>query len=181
MRQEFGNRTAEAIVLLTVILLACSVTLGQDVRTNYMPGTDFSKYHTYRWVEIEGAGRPNQIVDAQIRQSIDSQLTAKGFTKADGDKADLLVGYQTAIDKERQWNGYGMGGGPRWGGMGTATSSRIDVGTLVLDVYDSAAKQLVWTGTATKTLNPSKDQEKNQKNLNKAMQKLLKNFPPKGK
>ena len=38
---------------------------------------------------------------------------------------------------------------------------------------------LVWTGHATKTLNPSKDPEKNQKNMDKAMAKLLKDFPPK--
>ncbi len=35
---------------LVVALVACSVTFAQDVRTNYMPGTDFSKYHTYAWV-----------------------------------------------------------------------------------------------------------------------------------
>jgi hypothetical protein len=39
-----------------------------------MPGTDFSKYHTYKWVGIEGGAHPNQIVDAQIKQSVDSQL-----------------------------------------------------------------------------------------------------------
>jgi polysaccharide deacetylase 2 family uncharacterized protein YibQ len=49
---------------------------------------------------------------------------------------------------------------------------------LVLDIYDPTSKQLIWTGTATKTLNPSSDQEKNQKNLDKAMAKLLKNYPP---
>jgi hypothetical protein len=71
-----------------------------------------------------------------------------------------------------------MGG--RWaGGMATAQQSTISIGTLVLDMYDPATKQLVWTGNATKTLDPSSNQEKNQKNLNKAMQKLLKNFPPK--
>jgi hypothetical protein len=52
-------------------------------------------------------------------------------------------------------------------------------GTLVLDMYDPGTKQLVWTGNATKTLDPSGNQEKNMKNLNKAMQKLLKNYPPK--
>jgi hypothetical protein len=31
----------------------------------------------------------------------------------------------------------------------------------------------------TKTLDPSSSQEKNQKSLDKAMQKLLKNYPPK--
>lgn len=63
--------------------------------------------------------------------------------------------------------------------MASATSSTIDVGTLVVDMYDPSTKQLVWTGHATKTLNSSSNQEKNQKNLNNAMAKLLKNYPPK--
>jgi len=166
---------------LAVALMTSTVAAGQDVKYNFMPGTDFSKYHSYRWVNIEGASHPNQIVDAQIKQSVDSQLASKGLTKTDGEKADLYIGYQIAVDKEKQWNGYGMGGGVRWGGMATATSSTISVGTLVLDLYDPATKQLVWTGNASKTLDPSSNQEKNQKNLDKAMAKLLKNYPPKQK
>lgn len=163
-------------------LILCSVLFAQDITTNSMPGTDFSKYHTYKWVSIEGARYPNQIVDAQIKQAIDAQLAAKGLSKTDGDKADLYVGYQVAMNQQTQWNAYGMGGGWRLGGgMATATSSTIQVGTLALDIYDPAAKQLVWRGTATKTLNPGNSQEKIQKNLDKAMAKLLKNFPPKAK
>ncbi len=63
--------------------------------------------------------------------------------------------------------------------MASAESSTINIGTLVLDMYDPSAKQLVWTGRATKTVDPSKNPEKNQKNLDKAMAKLLKNYPPK--
>ena len=167
--------------LVTLSLLAAGTLAAQDVRYNYMPGTDFSKYHTYKWVTVEGGAHPNQIVDAQIKQAVDSQLASKGLTKTDSDKADLYVGYQTALDQEKQWNAYGMGGGLRWGGMGTATSSTISVGSLVLDMYDPTTKQLVWTGNATKTIDPSSNQEKNQKNLDKAVQKLLKNYPPKQK
>ena len=86
---------------------------------------------------------------------------SKGLTKTDSDKADLYVAYQVAVAKEKQWNGYGMGSGIHWGGMATATSSTISVGTVVLDMYDPATKQLVWTGNATKTLDPSSNQEKN--------------------
>lgn len=168
--------------LLVVLLFTPSVVVAQDVTHNFMPGTDFSKFHTYKWVNIEGGAHPNQIVDAQIKQSVDSQLAAKGLTKTDSDKADLYVGYQVAVDQEKQWNAYGMGGGVRWGGgMATATQSAINVGALVLDMYDPATKQLVWTGKATKTLDPSSNQEKNQKNLDKAMAKLLKDYPPKQK
>jgi hypothetical protein len=144
-----------------------------------MPGVDFSKYHTYKWVAIEGGTHPNQIADAEIKQAVDAQLQAKGLTKTDNDKADLLVGYQVAVDQQKQWNAYGTGGFRWGGGMASATSSTIDIGSLVLDMYDPNTKQLVWTGTATKTLNPGSNQQKNQKNLDKAMEKLLKKFPPK--
>lgn len=169
-----------SVVAITTAVLACGIGFAQDVKSNSMPGTDFSKYHTYKWVNIEGASYPNQIMDAEIKQAVDAQLAAKGLTKTTADTADLYVGYQVALDQEKQWNAYGMGGGVRWGGgMATATQSTISVGTLALDMYDPKSKQLVWSGTATKTLDPSSNQQKNEKNLNKSMAKLLKNYPPK--
>jgi Domain of unknown function (DUF4136) len=167
-------------MMLAVAFLACVVAQGQEVRHNFMPGVDFSKFHTYKWVNIEGGAHPNQIMDAEIKQSIDSQLASKGLTKTSDEKADLYVGYQVAVDQEKQWNAWGTGRG-FGGGMGTATQSTINVGSLVVDMYDPNTKQLVWTGTATKTIDPSSNQEKNQKNLNKSMQKLLKDYPPKSK
>jgi hypothetical protein len=172
MRQVY--RKLLGIVVATT---AWNVAAAQDVRYNFMPGTDFSKYHTYKWVSIEGGSHPDQIINAEIKQAVDSQLAAKGMTKTDGEQADLYVGYQIAVDKEKQWNAFGMGG-PWAGGMGSATSSTINIGTLVLDMYDPTTKQLVWTGNATKTIDPSSNQEKNQKRLEKAMAKLLKHYPP---
>ena len=181
-------------IALTLALIALALALGltvvtaQDVGYNAMPGADFSKYKTYKWVKIEGAQYPDQITDAQIKSSIDGQLATKGLTKTEDDAADLYVGYQVAIDKEKQWNAYATGGGPGWGwgggygayggGMTTATSSTITIGTLGLDVYDPAVKQLVWRGRASKTIDPNAKPEKRQKNFDKAMKKLLKNYPP---
>jgi hypothetical protein len=179
MLEEIRKAMTKVGVGLALAMLACTLTPAQDVTSNSMPGADFTKYHTYKWVPIDGAEVPNQIVDAQIKQSIDSQLAAKGLTKTDGDKADLLIGYQISVTQEKQWNAYGTGG-MRWGGgMATAQQSTISIGTLVLDMYDPSGKQLVWTGRVTKTLDPSANQGKKQKNLDKAMQKLLKNYPPK--
>ena len=171
----FPIALAAALALLTAAPL-----VAQDVKYNSMPGVDFSKFHTYKWVPIEGGSHPNQIMDQEIKQAVDSQLASKGLTKTDSEKADLYVGYQIAVDQERQWNAWGTGRG-FGGGMGSATSSTISIGTLVLDMYDPGTKQLVWTGNATKTIDPSSNQEKNMKNLNKAMEKLLKNYPPKQK
>ena len=180
MLHKMRNFMAKVGIGLGLAMLACAITPAQDVTTNSMPGADFTKYHSYKWVPIDGAVQPNQIVDAQIKQSIDSQLAAKGLTKTDGDNAGLLVGYQISITQEKQWNAYGTGG-MRWGGgMASAQQSTISTGTLVLDMYDPSTKQLVWTGRVSKTLDPSANQGKKQKNLDKATQKLLKNFPPKG-
>jgi hypothetical protein len=171
--------TIRFAALVGLIMIASNLVLAQDVSYNSAPGTDFSKFKTYKWVKIDGAEEPDQIVDQQIKESIDSQLAAKGFTKTNSDTADLYVGYQVSITQERQWNAYGGGLGWRiGGGMVTATSSTLQVGTLAFDVYDQAGKQLIWKGTATKTLNPPKDPDKKQKNLDKSVAKLLKNFPP---
>src|SRR5277367_6201260 len=99
-----------------LVLLVCGFVAAQDIKTNFMPGTDFSKYKTYKWVNIEGAEQPDQILQQQITQAVDSQLTSKGMIKTDDEKADMYVGFQVSVAQQRQWNAYGMGGGPRWGG-----------------------------------------------------------------
>lgn len=161
---------------LCVMLLVGGSTLAQDVKYNFMPGTNFSKYHTYKWINIPENAHPSQIVEQEIKQAIDTQLAAKGFTKTEDDTADMYVGYQCSVDQERQWNGFGMRG--IGGGMGSVSSSTIQNGTLAVDFYDPADKQLIWRGQATKTLNPSGNQEKDMQRLNQSMAKLLKNFPP---
>ena len=85
--------------------------------------------------------------------------------------------------------GYGMGPawGGRWyggyygGGMTTSTTSTIRIGSLVLDMYDAAAKKLVWRGIASKQIDEKAKPEKRIKNLDKGTAKMLKNYPPKMK
>jgi hypothetical protein len=167
----------QAAAGLLLVLFCSALALAQDVRYNYLPGTDFSKYKTYKWVEIPGGSQADQIVSAQIIQAIDSQLATKGLTKTDSDNADLYIAYQLAVNQEKQWDAMGYGG-YRYNRMGTMTSSTINIGTLVVDMYESAAKKQVWHGDATKTMNPSKDPQKNQEKIQKAVAKLLKNYPP---
>jgi hypothetical protein len=106
----------------------------------------------------------------------------------DDSKADLLLGYQLAIDREKQINAFGNGmggwGGWGWGAWGgglnsfSATTSTNYIGTFVVGMYDPAVKKLVWIGAAQHAIEPSKKQDKNVQRLNKGAQKLLKDFPP---
>jgi len=178
MDSPFPRWLRAVTVTIGIVLLACGSALAQDVKYNYAMGTDFAKYKTYKWVDIPKQNHPQQLQDQQIRAAIEADLGTKGFKKTTGDAADMLIAYQIAVDQEKQWNAYGGMGGLRFGGMGTATSSTINVGTLVFDAFDANAKQQIWTGEATRTLDPSSNPEKNQKNLQKGVDKLLKNFPP---
>ena len=175
------------------MLLIIGSALGQDVRYNFDKGTDFSKFKTYKWVIIKDAQQPDDITDKQIKATVDAELLAKGLTKTDAEKPDLYIGYQVAIQTEKQFTSFnsGMGGwgyGPGWygggwygagGGITTGSTSTIYVGALSIDMYNVSHEDLVWRGVASKTLDAKAKPDKRQKNLNKAVAKLLKNYPPK--
>ena len=175
---------------LFVTVFHAEAAFAQDVRYNFDKSADFGKYKTYKWVQIKGQPEVNQLVDQQIRDSIDAVLVTKGLTKSSGEEADLLVAYQVTLGQEKEFTsfssdfGYGPGWGRGWYGSGmgstmtTGQTSTIHVGELALDMYDPASKQLVWRGTATKTLDAKAKPEKRQKNLSKGATKLLKNYPP---
>jgi hypothetical protein len=74
----------------------------------------------------------------------------------------------------------GLGGGWRWhgwgGGMATTTVEEVPVGTLVVDIYDTSTKQLIWRGLAHDQLSDKPD--KDTKKLEKAVNKMFDKFPP---
>lgn len=175
-------------------VLGAIPVFAQDVRYDFDKDKDFSKYKTFKWVEIKGADLPDELTQKQIMAAIGTELARKGLTRTDSDNADLYIGYQTAIGSEKQFTAYnsGWGYGPGWGGgwygyggmMTTTTygaTSTIYIGQIDLSMYDAVQKQLVWRGTASKTLDPKAKPEKKQKNLTKAVTKLLKNYPPQPK
>jgi hypothetical protein len=184
------------LIFVPLLLLLAGVAAAQDVRFNYDKTADFSKYKTYKWVEIKGSDK-DPMIDGQIKTTIDSQLVAKGLKQVDSDNADLFIGYQTAITTEKQVNSFSsdFGYGPGWGGYGryggygggmgsttsTSTTSTLYVGSLQLDFYDAAAKKPVFRAVGTKSIDQKAKPDKRQKNLTKAIEKMLKEYPPKPK
>ena len=185
----------KTLLALPVALLLASAgsALAQDVRYNFDDSANFAAFKTYKWVPIKGAMQMSSLVDKQIKDAVDAELATKGLTKSDSDSADLYVGYQAAVGQEKEYTsfdtGWGYGPGYRgggWyggggGGMTTGTTSTIYIGQLALDMYSTASKTLIWRGNASKTLDTGAKPDKQQKNLKKAAEKLLKNYPPKVK
>jgi hypothetical protein len=61
-------------------------------------------------------------------------------------------------------------------GMATTAVEDVPVGTLIVDMYDTSSKRLVWRGMARDTL--SDKPEKNSEKLQKAVDKMFAKFPP---
>jgi len=182
-------RYTKRLTLLPALLFMVVYTYGQDVHYNYDRSANFTSYKTYQWVDIPGGVVVDQLIDRDIKRAVDEQLAQKGLTRVEKN-ADLYVGYHAGIHEEKSVNLWGssdnLGGWGPWGGgwrTGTAQgqTSTISVGTLMVDMYDPGKKQLIWRGDASKTIDLNKDPDKNYKNLQKAMAKLFKNYPPQPK
>lgn len=179
-------------ILVVLILMSMGTAFAQDVRYNFDKDTNFANFKTYKWVEMKDAPKVDSLMDKDIKDSVNAKLAEKGLTLSDSDTADLYVAYQAAVGSEKQFTSYssGWGYGPGWysggwyngaGGMTTGQTSTIYTGQLVLDMYDSKNHDLVWRGVVSKTIDPDAKPEKQQKNLDKAVGKLLKNYPPEAK
>ena len=149
---------------------------------DYNRSAKFSGYKTYHWIDYRRVETGDQLLDQDIKRAVDAQLAGKGLRRVNSD-GDLVVGYQAGISQEKEFDSIGAGGWGGWGGPfgwgnGRVTTSTVDIGKLTIGLFDPASKQLVWRGAASKTLNISKDPDKNYRTLEKAMAKLFRNYPP---
>jgi Domain of unknown function (DUF4136) len=183
-------RCKKCVTLLLSLSLMITCAYSQDIHYNYDRSANFASYKTYQWVDLPGPSGAvlDQLIDHDIKRAIDEQLTQKGLTRVESG-GDLQVGYHAILREEKavNLNGFGTGAGPwGWGGgLGSFNSaavigqtSTITNGMLMIELYDPAKKQLIWRGDATKTMDIKNNPDKNYKNLQKAMTKLFKSYPP---
>ena len=178
------------IAALAALVVAPVLLTAQKVSYDYEKSANFASFKTYAQKDGTKVGQP--LIDDRIGAAIDTQLAAKGLTKA-ASNPDVVVIYHVAFDKEKDIStyssgygggygpyGYGWGGG--WAGGTTTTQVRdIVVGTLVIDIADAKKNQLAWRGMGVKEINTQANPEKRDKSINEAVKKIFKNYPPKVK
>src|SRR6266481_1899388 len=120
----------------------------------------------------------------RIKSAVNAVLAAKGWTQVDSGGDVSIIAIETTQNQQTLNTFYdGFGGGWGWrrfggGGFGeaTTTTETYKVGSLVIDLFDTKTKSLLWRGTSSDTL--SNNANKNIKNLDKGVQKMFKKFPP---
>lgn len=184
------------VVVGLCLFLTASTAFALKVSVDYDKEIDFARYKTYAFVE--GTPTPETLTNQRIERAIEAQLAAKGLTKVETN-ADLTVVYHCSVTDKTQLNttnlggwgwgpgwgsGWGWGGGWRrgWGGLGGNAITQVEeipVGTLIVDIGDSAGKKYIWRGTASGTIKGNA--AKYEKTIDQEVKKMFEKFPPKEK
>jgi len=171
------------LAALTVCFaLAPMVLFAQRTSFDYDKTANFAVFKTYALKDGTTVGDP--LIDKRIVAAIEAELAAKGMTPAA--KPDVIVAYHVAFDKKQDITAYSTGGAGyyRWGGGWGTTDVRVNeilVGTLVIDVADANKHEIVWRGMGVKEVDVQAKADRRDKNINGAVKKILKDFPPKAK
>jgi Domain of unknown function (DUF4136) len=167
--------------VMAMMFLFAGRSSAQQVKIDYDRGADFSHYKTYSWEHV----KTKDALDVdRIKSSVNAALAAKGWTQVDSGGDVSIVAIEMTQNQQTLNTFYdGFGGGWGWrrfggGGFGeaTTTTETYKVGTLIVDLFDTQTKKLLWRGTSSDTL--SNNSDKNIKNLDKGVEKLFKQFPP---
>jgi len=174
-------KTQNSIFLsVAMFFVFTAASFGQQVKTDYDHSANFNQYKTYSWEKVQ---TKDPLLVERIKNAVNAALAAKGWTQVDAGGDVSVVAMEIARNQQTLNTFYdGFGGGWRWGGGfgdATTTTETYKVGTLVVDLFDTKTKNLIWRGSSSDTLSDNSD--KNTKNLDKGVQKMFAHFPPQPK
>jgi hypothetical protein len=172
--------SGRSCVLACLIVVGITVSgLAQKTKIGYDKSADFSKYKTYTWAKPDHPiMRPMLYKD--VVATIDQDLLAKGLTRVEAD-GDVTLSAGGGIDF-----GYNLPPTPdmnaqMWYGDTAApilNAPLLAQGSLILQFVDRSQGKMVWRGTVMQKLDPEQ-KDKALVLAEKAVDKLLKDFPPK--
>ena len=174
------------ILLVALVLVSCSPSIR--VNSDWSPDVDWESFATFAWLpdaQSDGAGpATDQITDRRIRAAVDSVLTDRGLRKVSSG-SDLMVGYQvttrTSVSYSTTATSWGRGGWGGWSG-GMTTMRTVPVysqsGTLLISVYETKDKSLVWHGSGQTDLRTVTDPQERQRRISNVVARTLETLPP---
>ena len=140
---------------------------------------DFSKYHTYAWVEKPEdketqKSRRNELTEANVRNSVNEQLQKIGWKEVNANP-DVMVNYELLVErteKEQKDAVYSQSYTRSYYNRHTGKvntfyypgqfvgydsySTTVKEGTVTITIIDNRTDKTVWQGWRTSELNSSK-------------------------
>ncbi len=190
-----------SVFLVSVLMSGCATIA---IQRDYDDTASFDNYQTFSWIaakntqDVPGPYRDDGLLDKRIKQAVARSLIDQGYTEQSQSTPDFYVVYRVGLEEKgysygfgypygygfgyrygfrRSFFGYGGFGYP-YGGYGYGSQGAVTTyteGTLVIDIIDAKTNELVWRGAGVSTLG---DETFDVKAINKAVEKILEEFPP---
>ncbi len=185
------SRLLAATLACAAFSLLPAAVRADSIKTDFDHHANFANYHTYSWGNVKVS---NQFNGDRIKNSVNNLLQQKGWKEvASGGQVTIMAtdNIHTEQEAETYYNGMGGGWGMGWGwggwgwgpggGFGdtTTTTSEIRNAHVVIDMFDSSSKNLLWRGVSRGELSSNSDT--NRKHLHQDIEKMFRDFPPKSK
>jgi uncharacterized protein DUF4136 len=184
------GRQLVVFLLCFGVLVTSGRAVAQDVKSTFNRSVDFTKYKKYTWgsnyLLTQQPKDVQEHINMAIVDSINRNLRARGFVE-DDENPDFRVTYEaggqpkTDVGAQRYLYAPDMVS-YYWGDL-TGITSDVWVSTLAkvkITVTDAATKSNLWEATASDRIrDPMKFKSKLQQNVDKFIQKTMKDFPPK--
>lgn len=167
------------LIVMALIIMSCA-----PIRVNYdyERTTDFSKYKTYQYYgDMETGLSP--LDTKRLLDAIDLKMKEKGF--AISESPDFLIDIKSSEFKEVPRNNVGVGLGGGGGHMGGGVSIGIPIGQsnvnrqITIDFVDEKGNGLFWQAVSESVFTPNATPEKREAQLQKVVEKVLDQYPPK--
>ena len=190
---SFPMTSFHPLLMITVIaafLASCTGNAPVSSSTSLAPTESLAAYKTFGWsanrvLSLRDPNRNTAEAKGWIDSSMESGFTDKGLIKTDAASADVLIGYavgsrsmhssQTFTD-EGELNQSQLQEGRSYGRSATLYSD-YEQGRLFLTVTDRKTGKVVYRGTSEAALFDQPSGRKSQSRLQKAVKKMLKNWP----
>jgi len=171
------------LILILILMGAILVMNGcssMNVMVKYDDEVNFEKYKTFKFVKAKRKDKKSvrdSFFKKEVIQEIRPLMEERGFQEAESmEKADLLVHFYAYVKNRSNYvpPTYYRG---RWGrvrGVRPGHVVHYKTGTLVIDIVDAVAKEIVWQGVGQGVL----DRYDPSTQLVQAVEEVLKDFPP---
>jgi Domain of unknown function (DUF4136) len=175
--------------VLGLVVIAMAGCSGIRVSTDFDRSISFENFQRYAWLEppkVEGASpfADNSLLRKRLRTAVETHMAVRGFRLVENpEDADFLVTYSVDLSDRIRDDGsvsVGVGGYRHYGYGGLYTSGGIrnyQESTLIIDIVDPAAENLLWRGWASGVLG-TRDRNRSDERIDAGVKRILDRFPP---
>jgi hypothetical protein len=160
------------VLILSIYVTSCSSVTIDDY---FFKTADLTSYKTFDWmsrphamlIAKEGRGQ----VEKLLKESVNKQLTARGFSQK-ADSPDLLISYLVGAELTNIDDSSG-----KVGEQNNPAAQPYSGGAILLDFVDGKTRELLWRVAAFGLEDRNTTPEKNKEIVEKTVERMFKNFP----